>query len=85
MVLGKLLLKSERIATTRGLKLKNWDPDYHAGKSKEDIDRDLVNFSKKISKLQYKLFADNSKSLLIVLQGVIFQEKMELFVMSWQL
>lgn len=51
------------------IKLKNWDPQYSGNKSKNDMVTEMELFSKKISELQYKLFADNSKSLLIILQG----------------
>ena len=64
----KLLLKPRK--KTRKLKLKDWDPDYHAGKKKEEVEKELVHFSSRISELQYKLFAANSQSLMIILQGV---------------
>jgi PPK2 family polyphosphate:nucleotide phosphotransferase len=69
MKLGqKLLVKSGK--TARKLKLKDWDPDYDAGKKREDVENELVNFSSQVSELQYKLFAANSQSLMIILQGV---------------
>jgi hypothetical protein len=37
---GKLLVKPGNTAT-RKLKLKYWDPDYHAGKKKEDVESEL--------------------------------------------
>jgi polyphosphate kinase 2 (PPK2 family) len=52
------------------MKLKDWDPDYHAGKKKEEVEKELVHFSSLISELEYKLFAANSHSLVIILQGV---------------
>jgi PPK2 family polyphosphate:nucleotide phosphotransferase len=64
----KLLLKPGK--KTRKLKLKDWDPDYDAGKKKEEVEKELVHFSSRISELQYKLFAANSQSLVIILQGV---------------
>lgn len=64
----KLLVKPGKAA--RKLKLKDWDPDYDTGKSKKDMETELAHFSSQISELQYKLYADNSLSLLIVLQGV---------------
>ena len=39
-------------------------------KQKEDAEKDLVHFSSRMSELQYKLFADNGQTLLIILQGV---------------
>lgn len=64
----KLLVKSGK--TARKLKLKDWDPDYDAGRKRGDVENELVRFSNRVSKLQYMLFAGNSQSLLIVLQGV---------------
>ena len=52
------------------LKLKDWDPDFNAGKKREDVEKELIHFSTQLSKLQQKLFAANSKSLIIILQGV---------------
>ncbi len=54
---------------TNQIKLKNWDPQYNGNKSKIDTVTEMEQFSKKISELQYKLFAANSDSLLIILQG----------------
>jgi PPK2 family polyphosphate:nucleotide phosphotransferase len=64
----KLLVKSGRTST--GVKLTDWDPNYNAGKKKEDVEDELVHFSSRVSELQHKLFADNSQSLLIILQGI---------------
>ena len=63
----KLRVKSVR--TSKGVKLADWDPNYNAGK-KKDAEEELIHFSNRISELQHKLFADNSQSLLIVLQGI---------------
>lgn len=64
----KLLVKP--VKTTRKLKLKDWDPDYDADKRKEDVESELAHFSGRMSELQHKLFAANSRSLVIILQGV---------------
>jgi PPK2 family polyphosphate:nucleotide phosphotransferase len=64
----KLLVKP--VKTTRKLKLKDWDPDYDADKRKEDVESELARFSGRMSELQHKLFAANSRSLVIILQGV---------------
>lgn len=64
----KLLVKP--VKTTRKLKLKDWDPDYDADKRKEDVESELAHFSDRMSELQHKLFAANSRSLVIILQGV---------------
>ena len=64
----KLLKEPEKIR--KKLKLKDWDPDYNAGKRKEDVESDLAHFTSQMSELQYKLFAAKSQSLVIILQGV---------------
>src|SRR6478672_5321304 len=64
----KLLLKAGK--KTRKLKLKDWYPDYDAGKKKEEVEKELVHFSSRILELQYKLLAADSQSLVIILQGV---------------
>jgi polyphosphate kinase 2 (PPK2 family) len=63
----KFLVKPGKM--TRKLKLKEWF-DYDANKRKEDVEKDLTHFSSRVSELQYKLYADNRQSLLIILQGV---------------
>jgi len=64
----KFLVKPGK--TTRKLKLKDWDPDYDADKRKEDVESELAQFSRRMCELQYKLFAANRHSLVIILQGV---------------
>ena len=51
------------------IRLKNWDPQYSWNKNKSDVIAEMDQVSKKITELQYKLFAANNKSLLIILQG----------------
>ncbi len=65
----KFLVKPTKSSENQ-IKLKDWDPQYSGNKSKIDMLAEMEEFSKKISELQYKLFAANSKSLLIILQGV---------------
>jgi PPK2 family polyphosphate:nucleotide phosphotransferase len=64
----KLLVKPGR--TARKLKLEGWSTEYGINSKKENVDRELVRLSHRMSELQYKLFAGNSQSLLIILQGV---------------
>ncbi len=54
----------------RRLNLKKWDPNYDAGKRKEDVEDELVHISSRMSDLQYKLFAAKRQPILIILQGV---------------
>lgn len=61
----KLLVKPGKKA-----KLKDWMPSYDAGKKKKDVESELIYFSTRMSQLQYKLFADNTHSIVIILQGV---------------
>lgn len=49
----KLLVKREK--TARKLKFKDWDPNYDAGKKREDVESEMVHFYSQASKLQYKL------------------------------
>jgi PPK2 family polyphosphate:nucleotide phosphotransferase len=64
----KLLVKPGKIS--RKLKVEDWCTEYGADKKKENVERDLARLSSQMSELQYKLFAGNSQSLLIILQGV---------------
>ena len=65
----KFLVKPTKSSANQ-IKLKDWDPQYSGDKSKNEMLTEMEQFSKRISELQYKLFAANSKSLLIILQGV---------------
>jgi PPK2 family polyphosphate:nucleotide phosphotransferase len=64
----KLLVRPGK--TARKLKLGDRSPEYDGDKKKESVERELTHLSSQMSQLQYKLFADNSQSLLIILQGV---------------
>jgi polyphosphate kinase 2 (PPK2 family) len=53
------------------VKLNEWDPEYDRRIYKEEIESKLnKELLDRMSELQYKLFADKSQSLLIILQGV---------------
>jgi len=53
------------------IKLSNWDPTFTGGISKRYAENLLENdFINQMSNLQYKLFADKSQALLVVLQGM---------------
>jgi len=64
----KLLVTPGKMA--RKLNLGDRSPDYDGHKKKENVDHELARLSSRMSELQYKLFADNSQSLIIILQGV---------------
>ncbi len=65
----KFLLKP-CTSSANQVKLSDWDPNYSGNKNKVYMVSEVEKFSKKTSELQYKLFAANNKSLLIILQGV---------------
>ena len=53
------------------IKLSNWDTTFTGGISKSYAENLLENdFMNQMSNLQYKLFADKSQALLVVLQGM---------------
>ena len=53
------------------IKLKNWDPDYIAAEhDQEHAQNLLIDLMNQMSDLQYKLFADKGKAVLIILQGI---------------
>ncbi|MBC7426121.1 MAG: polyphosphate kinase 2 family protein [Bacteroidia bacterium] len=67
------MLKDKNIAVKngKGFKLSKFDTAYKDGyHSEEKIKNDLENYKNKIEKLQNKLFASGSHSLLIVLQAM---------------
>lgn len=53
-------------------KLRQYDPDYGKNQTRkmEQAETELSELSNRMSHLQYKLFADRSQALLIILQGV---------------
>jgi len=54
------------------VKLRQYDPDYGKNQTRkmEQAETELSELSNRMSHLQYKLFADRSQALLIILQGV---------------
>jgi PPK2 family polyphosphate:nucleotide phosphotransferase len=63
-------IRELRIYPARSLDLSSFDADDTFGKSREDLDRELPQLRSIMSDLQYKLYIENEKSLLIVLQGM---------------
>lgn len=51
------------------ISLSKWNPDDTFGKTKEEIKKELDEILPELSELQYKLYAEREKSLLIILQG----------------
>ena len=53
------------------IKLSKWDPDFTTEIDKDYAESKLKNgLTKQMSDLQYKLFADKSQAMLLVLQGM---------------
>lgn len=50
--------------------LSKFDPDDTFGKKRDDLDNKLPMLKASMSELQYKLYIENKKALLIVLQGM---------------
>lgn len=58
------------IRPTSGLNFSSFDPGNTFGRSQKELDNELPKLKSIMSKLQYKLYIENEKSLLIVLQGM---------------
>jgi PPK2 family polyphosphate:nucleotide phosphotransferase len=57
--------------TNTKIRLSDWDPTYLGRMTKEEAERRLnQTLMNQMSNLQYKLFANKSQSLLIILQGI---------------
>lgn len=67
--LKKFLIESWEKSNSK-VNLDNWDPKYGENENESKLEEELSNFADQISKFQYKLYADKSMALLIILQGV---------------
>jgi len=73
MVVGNYIMKNVKellIPTAGRMDLSKFDPDNTFGKTEDELDNKLPKLKSIMSELQYKLYAENEKSLLIVLQGM---------------
>jgi PPK2 family polyphosphate:nucleotide phosphotransferase len=73
IVVAKYIMKDIKellIPTAGSMDLSKFDPDDTFGKTRDELDNILPKLKSIMSKLQYKLYAENKKSLLIVLQGM---------------
>ena len=52
------------------MNLSDFDPDNTFGKSQEDINGELPKLRSLMAEMQYKLYIENEKSLLVILQGM---------------
>ena len=66
-----LLIDSLLVKPSTKIHLNKWNPNYQERLDKEEAEKILKqNLMNQMSDLQYKLFADKSQSLLIILQGL---------------
>ena len=66
-----LLIDSLLVKPNTKIHLNKWNPNYQEQPDKEEAEKILnQNLMNQMSDLQYKLFADKSQSLLIILQGL---------------
>ena len=73
IVVAKYIMKDIKellIPTTGSMDLSKFDPDDTFGKTRDELDNKLLKLKSIMSELQYKLYVENEKSLLIVLQGM---------------
>ncbi|MGI0031629.1 MAG: polyphosphate kinase 2 family protein, partial [Nitrososphaeraceae archaeon] len=63
-------VKELLIPTAGRMDLSKFDPDDTFGKTEDELDNKLPKLNSLMSVLQYKLYVENEKSLLIVLQGM---------------
>jgi PPK2 family polyphosphate:nucleotide phosphotransferase len=73
MVVGNYIMKDIKellIPTAGRMDLSKFDPDDTLGKTRDELDNKLPKLKSLMSELQYKLYVENEKSLLIVLQGM---------------
>lgn len=64
-------LDKYRVTSGKGFKLKDFDPDDHGGMSKEDVNEEVTQkILDELFELQQRLYAENERSLLIILQAM---------------
>jgi PPK2 family polyphosphate:nucleotide phosphotransferase len=63
-------IKKLLIQPGKRVELSKFDPDDTFGKKRDDLDNKLPKLKSSMSELQYKLYIENEKALLIVLQGM---------------
>jgi hypothetical protein len=71
-------LKDLQVVANTQIKLSDWDPDF-TGSISKNYAEDLLNkeLGNQMPPLQYKLFADKSEALLIILQGMDLENQMK--------
>jgi PPK2 family polyphosphate:nucleotide phosphotransferase len=63
-------IKKLLIQPRKRIDLSKFDPDDSFGKKRDELDNKLPVLKSSMSELQYKLYIENEKALLIVLQGM---------------
>jgi PPK2 family polyphosphate:nucleotide phosphotransferase len=63
-------IKNLAVKPHASLKLVEIDPDNTLGRNKNDVENELVDLHSTLSQLQYRLYIENKKALLIILQGM---------------
>jgi PPK2 family polyphosphate:nucleotide phosphotransferase len=63
-------IKNLAVKPHTSLKLVEIDPNNTLGRNKNDIENELVELHSTLSQLQYRLYIENKKALLIILQGM---------------
>jgi polyphosphate kinase 2 (PPK2 family) len=64
-----MTLNELQVNSSRRFKLSDWNPSDTMGKSKQDCE-ELSTLHSLMSELQYRLYIESKKSLLIILQGM---------------
>jgi PPK2 family polyphosphate:nucleotide phosphotransferase len=59
-----------KVQPGKSVKLKDWDPENTIGADKEKAREALARNVEELSELQYLLYAENSRALLVILQGM---------------
>ncbi len=59
-----------RVSTDASVRLQHHDPNDTGGTDKKAARRELKRITRRLSELQYLLYAENTRALLIVLQGM---------------
>jgi hypothetical protein len=70
-------IKKLAVKPPTSLKLFEGDPNNTFGRNKNDVETELVELRSTLSHLQYRLYIESKKALLIVLQAWTPLERME--------
>ena len=65
-----MTLNELQVNSSRRFKLSDWNPSNTMGRTRQDCEKELSNLHSLMSELQYRLYIEDKKSLLIILQGM---------------